>query len=128
MTKTIMRAAERMAWLLERIASIHHNGHTVAWDLKTVDDFVTRFPEADRTLRVYTMGPNSSPMLNRAAKRAEHFGYLIPGRIGTQDARRYNQRTWCRTWRLTPQGKSYLRDLGWPNHLADANNLPSRRL
>lgn len=98
--KKTTRAHERMVWLLEHIAATPWR-HTVAWDEKTVDAFVKQFPEALKTLRVYTLGPNSSPMLNRAAQRARRLGYLIAGHIGTQDARSYNQRTWCRTWRLS---------------------------
>jgi len=98
------RAHERMLWLLERISRLSCKG-TAAWDEKMVDAFVEAFPEALKTLRIYTMGPNSSPMLNRAARRAERLGYLRAGVIGNMDARQYNQRTWCRYWSLT--GKSW---------------------
>ncbi len=75
-----------------------------AWDADTVDAFVTAFPEAEKTLIVYTVGPNSSPLLNRTAKAAEEMGYLKAGSIGNQDAKYYSQRTWCRVWKLTPEG------------------------
>jgi len=102
------RVAERVAWLLLRMVTpgMHRSGSgsITAWDTYTVDDFVRAFPEAQKTLRVYTMGPNSSPMLNATAKRAEAAGYITSGSIGNHDARSYNQRTWCRTWRITDVG------------------------
>lgn len=73
-----------------------------------MDDFVAAFPEAKRTLIYYSMGPHSSPMLNRAARRARDAGYISPGSIGNEDARSFNQRTWCRTWRITDAGRQYL--------------------
>lgn len=100
------RADERMMWLLDLLASPYQHGHIVAWDDVTVDDFVEAFPEAERTLKIFTLGPNVSPMLNRAAKRAKDRGYITAGSIGNQDARSYNQRTWCRTWRLTDAGRA----------------------
>lgn len=106
------RANERMVWLLRRMTTVGPNcsgsGFVTAWDADTVDDFVRAFPEAERTLIVYTIGPNVSPMLNRAAKRAERAGYLRAGRVGNQDARSYNQRTWCRTWEVTRAGRLFL--------------------
>jgi hypothetical protein len=97
------RAHERMCWLLDRMDSkVHSGGHgfAVAWDEDLVDDFLSAFPEAKKTMTVYTIGAPSVPMLNRAAKRAERLGYLRAGVVGNQDARSYNQRTWCRTWRI----------------------------
>jgi hypothetical protein len=47
-------------------------------------------------------------MLNRAARRARDAGYISPGSIGNEDARSFNQRTWCRTWRITDAGRQYL--------------------
>ncbi len=102
------RAHERMLWLLKRMATPMAGDFIVAWNTDTVDDFVRAFPEANRTLIVYMMGPNSSPMLNRAAKRARDAGYISPGSIGNDDARSFNQRTWCRTWRLTDAGRRLL--------------------
>lgn len=103
------RANERMMWLLRYMTTVGPNrggsGFTTAWDEWTVDAFVAAFPEAENTLVVYLMGPNSSQMLNRAAKRAEGLGYLKAGRVGNQDARQYNQRTWCRTWSITDAGR-----------------------
>jgi hypothetical protein len=105
-------AEERMLWLLRRMVTVgpHSGGRgfIVAWDIETVDDFVKAFPEADKTLRLYLMGPHSSPMLNRTAKRAERLGLLTAGSIGNQDARSYNQRTWSRTWSITPAGRQRL--------------------
>jgi hypothetical protein len=106
------RANGRMIWLLARMttAGRHRDGagFLVAWDTDTVDEFVRAFPEAAATLRVYMVGPNSSPMLNRAAKRAERRGFVVAGRVGNQDARAYNQRTWCRTWTITDEGRAFL--------------------
>lgn len=99
------RTNQRVLWLIRRIAATYAHS-VVAWDQETVDAFVSAFPEADKTLIVYSMGPHSSPMLNRTAKRAEALGYLKAGRIGNQDARSYNQRTWCRCWSLTDLGKA----------------------
>lgn len=93
------RAHERMIWLLNHIDRTSCRG-TVAWEDETVNAFVDAFPEALKTLRCYTLGPHSCPMLNRAAKRAEKMGYLRAGHLGNQDARSYNQRTWCRYWDL----------------------------
>ncbi len=75
-----------------------------AWDADTVDAFVEAFPEAEKTLIVYTVGPNSSPMLNATAKAAEKMGFLRAGSMGNQDAKYYGQKTWCRVWTLTPKG------------------------
>lgn len=91
-----------MWWLLFRISE--HWGHIVAWDEDIVDLFVNEFPEAEKTLVRFMMGHDVSPMLNRAAKRAKALGYISAGSIGNQDARSFNQRTWCRTWRLTGKG------------------------
>lgn len=105
----IRRAQERMLWLLRHMTTpsvgSSGSGFIVAWDTDTVDKFVIAFPEAKNTLVVYLMGPNSSPMLNRAAKKAHTLGYIEPGVIGCQDARSYNQRTWSRTWTITPDGR-----------------------
>lgn len=99
------RADERMYWILEEILRHKHNG-IVAWDADVVDAFCDDFPEAEKTLVVYTQGPNSCPMLNAAANRAKDRGYLTPGSIGNQDARSFNRRTWCRYWSITPDGRS----------------------
>lgn len=99
------RADERMLWLLRRMTTPARDGFITAWQTEDVDAFVRAFPEADKTLRVYTMGPNSSPMLNAAAKRAKEAGFITAGSIGNDDARSYNQRTWCRTWRITAAGR-----------------------
>jgi hypothetical protein len=97
-----------MIWLLRRMAHPTRDGFMVAWNADTVDAFVKAFPEAEKTLRVYTIGPNSSPMLNRAAQRALAAGYVTAGTLGNQDARQYRQRTWCRTWRMTAFGRRFL--------------------
>lgn len=107
MTKRSKRAEERMLWLLRRMTRSGLSGMT-AWDTETVDAFVKAFPEAEKTLRIYMMGPNSSPMLNRAAKRAKDRGYIRPGHIGNEDARSFNQRTWCRHWSITDAGRRFL--------------------
>lgn len=104
------RSKERVEWLLKYIAATHFNG-IVAWDADTVDDFVEAFPEAEKSLIVYTLGPNSCPMLNRTAQQAHRLGYLFPGSIGNMDARSYNMRTWCRYWSLTDAGKEYTNNL-----------------
>ena len=80
----------------------------VAWNGWDVDAFVKAFPEAEKTLHYYLIGPNSCPMLNAAAKRARDAGYISPGVIGNDSAREYKQRTWCRTWRLTGTGRDFL--------------------
>lgn len=96
------RSDERMWWLLFRISGQY--GHMVAWDDDLVDDFLAEFPEAKKAAIYYMMGHHVSPMLNRAAKRAKDLGYISAGSIGNMDARSFNQRTWCRTWRLTGKG------------------------
>lgn len=104
-----------MIWLLRLMTTVSRfsggYGFIVAWETDIVDEFVRTFPEARRTLRVYTLGPNVSPMLSRAAKRAEKAGYLEAGSIGCEDARAYNQRTWSRTWSITPAGRRFLASL-----------------
>jgi hypothetical protein len=97
-----------MMWLLRRMVFVGADGFIVAWNGWDVDAFVKAFPEAEKTLRYYLIGPNSCPMLNAAAKRAKDAGYITPGHIGNMDAREYKQRTWCRTWRLTELGRSFL--------------------
>ena len=102
------RAHERMIWLLTRMTSAVRCpfGMEVAWDADLVDAFLEAFPEALKTTRFYTMGPHSVPMLNAAAQRAKRLGYVTPGVVGNQDARQYNQRTWCRCWTITPAGRA----------------------
>lgn len=102
------RTMARIRWLLSHMTTFPHRGFTVAWDDETVDAFVKAFPEAEAGLIVYLMGPNSSPMLNRTAKAAERLGFLRAGHVGNQDARSYNQRTWCRTWNVTDKGRQYI--------------------
>lgn len=104
------RANDRMVWLLRRMVDPARgsDGFITAWDTDTVDAFVKAFPEAEKTLRVYMMGPNSAPMLNTAAKRAKVAGYITPGSVGNDDARSYQQRTWCRTWTITAAGRHFL--------------------
>lgn len=106
------RVHERIIWLLRRMVTpgphSAGSGHITCWSEETVDDFVAAFPEAKKTLIVYSMGPHSSPMLNAAARRAAAAGYLTAGSIGNMDARQYNQRTWCRTWRITDPGRRIL--------------------
>jgi hypothetical protein len=112
-SKRSRRAHERMIWLLRRMSDpVKCHGFIVAWDTYTVDAFVEAFPEAERTIVYYMTGPNSSPMLNAAAKRAEKFGYITAGVCGNEDARAFNQRTWCRTWRLTGIGRDVLKSAG----------------
>lgn len=110
--KRSARAEERMVWLLRRMVDRRRGmegaGFILAWDAEDVDAFVKAFPEAEKTLIVYLMGPNSSPMLNRAAKRAKDRGFIRPGHVGNQDARQFNQRTWCRTWRMTAEGRAFV--------------------
>lgn len=101
------RADERMWWLLLKMSS--QWGFVCCWDEDLVDEFVNAFPEAKKTLIVYLMGNNVSPMLNRAAKRARDLGYIKAGSVGNQDARSFNQRTWCRTWSFTAKGMEALR-------------------
>lgn len=100
------RVRERVLWLLRFLES--HHDFCVAWDEETVDDFVKEFPEAQKSLRYYMIGPNSSPMLNDAAGRAKRLGLIEAGHIGNQDARSFNQRTWCRVWSLTETGRAFL--------------------
>ena len=104
------KADERMMWLLRIMVDPRRcrRGHILAWDEDVVDEFVRAFPEAEKTLVVYMMGSNSSPMLNRAAKRAKTLGYITPGSIGNDGARSFNARTWCRTWRLTASGREFM--------------------
>lgn len=109
MSAASARADERMLWVLQHIVDTRFNG-CVAWDADVVDAFCDDFPEANKALRVYTQGPNSCPMLNRAAARARDLGYLEPGSIGNQDARSFNRRTWCRYWSITKKGRAALTD------------------
>lgn len=106
LSRSRTRSEQRMRWLLNKMVEHGGRGFLVAWDEEVVDAFVEAFPEAERTLRVYTMGPNSCPLLNRAARKARDLGYLEAGVVGNMDARSYNQRTWCRTWSLTSKGRS----------------------
>jgi hypothetical protein len=99
------RIQERVLWLMRRMTTVGRTGFIVAWDEETVDAFVLAFPEAQKVLRHYLLGPHSSPMLNATAKRAMDAGYITPGHIGNEGARQYNQRTWCRTWRITAAGR-----------------------
>lgn len=102
------RSKERLEWLLKYIAATRFDG-IIAWDADTVDDFVEAFPESKKTLLIYTLGPNSCPMLNRTAILARDLGYLSPASLGNMDARSYNMRTWCRYWSLTYKGKEYIK-------------------
>lgn len=104
------RVRKRVLWLLRLLERQH--GFAVAWDEETVDKFVEAFPEAEKSLKVYLMGANSCPMLNDAARRARVAGFIVAGSLGNQDARQYNQRTWCRTWNLTGRGRAELRASG----------------
>lgn len=108
MSKIRSKTIIKLRWLLCYIAATKFDG-IVAWDSDTVDDFVKAFPEAERTLIVYTQGPNSSPMLNRIANIAYKLGYLSASSIGNQEARSYNRKTWCRYWVLTDKGKEFLK-------------------
>lgn len=103
------RVDERMFWIMQQTVAFGRRGFLVAWDEDVVDEFVEKFPEAEKTLRCYTMGPHSSPMLNRAARRARDLGFFESGHVGNMDARSYNQRTWCRCWTLTDKGRRALR-------------------
>jgi hypothetical protein len=96
-----------MLWLLKRLANRVKCPFEflVAWDVELTDAFLDTFPEALKSTCFYTLGAPSVPMLNRAAKRARGAGYLRAGVIGNQEARSYNQRTWCRTWSLTAAGR-----------------------
>lgn len=98
---------DRMMWVLCRLANRtwFPSGFVVAWDQDFGDAFMEAFPESAKAARHYTLGASSIPMLNRAAKQAESLGYLEAGHVGNQDARSYNQRTWCRCWTLTHQGR-----------------------
>ena len=98
------RVHERVLWLIKLMAEPSRRRFMVAWSAETVDAFVKAFPEAERSLRYYMFGPNSSPMLNRAAQRAKRLGFVVAGHIGNDDARALSQRTWCRTWTLTDRG------------------------
>jgi hypothetical protein len=96
------RVHERMIWLLDHIFAMPSrcNG-TTAWHEETIDAFLKEFPEADKSLKVYTLGPNSCPMLDATARRAAKMGYLRAGSIGNQDAKHYGLRTWSRYLSLT---------------------------
>lgn len=111
MAKEAGRPHERMVWLLRRMMRPGQDGFITAWQTEDVDAFVRDFPEAKKSLIIYMMGPNSSPMLNAAAKRAKGYGYITPGSIGNMDARSFQQRTWCRTWRMTETGRHFLATL-----------------
>lgn len=100
------RTVERIVWLLRYLKS--RDGFCVAWDAEAVDKFVREFPEAENSLRYYLMGPHSSPMLNDTAAKAKRLGLISAGHIGNQNARSYNQRTWCRCWTITEAGLAEL--------------------
>lgn len=104
---------DRMMWLLCRLSNRtwFPSGFIVAWDEQFVDAFMLTFPESATAARHYTLGSSSVPMLNRAAKLAESLGYLEAGHVGNQDARSYNQRTWCRCWTLTPRGRAVAEEM-----------------
>lgn len=97
------RAEQRMIWLLNYMRD-KTRGFQAAWDEELMEEFLKAFPEANKTLKVYTIGPMSCPMLDRAARRAHKEGYLRKGSLGNQDAKYYCQRTWCRTWRIVMEG------------------------
>lgn len=105
------RPEQRMHWVLRRCIDPTHGGRggIIAWDADTVDDFVAAFPEAEKALRVYRMRPNSSPMLNRAAKLAKDKNYLQPSVRGNSDRGWFNIRSWSRYWHLTQNGWDYLK-------------------
>jgi hypothetical protein len=104
---TIRRTNQRMLWVLRLIAAKQYQ-FTLAWDEEDVDAFVATFPESRKGTKVYTMGANSCAMLNQAARRGLELGFLKSGSASNQYARSYNQRTWVRTWRITPEGKDYI--------------------
>lgn len=106
MTK-LSRTDQRMLWVLKKIASRKGLESMVAWDEDVVDAFMEEFPESEAATVYYTMGPFSCPMLNRAANRAKARGFLRPGHIGNMDARSFNQRTWCRVWIITKEGREF---------------------
>lgn len=101
------RTQERVEWLLKYIAATHFKS-ICGWDEETVDDFVEAFPEAEKSLVYYTLGPNSSPTLNRTANIAHKLGYLRASSLGNMDARSFNKKTWCRYWSLTDKGKAFI--------------------
>lgn len=105
----VKRTTQRMNWVLQWLSNTSYKGEC-AWEVETVDMFVEAFPEAKKSLKYYMMGANSCPMLNQAAGKAHKLGYLDAGSVGNQDARSYNQRTWCRYWKLTPAGEHYLEE------------------
>lgn len=109
------KAEPRVLWLLTTIADTRRRGFMVAWDEDVVDAFVEDFPESKRTLKIYTQGPDSCPMLNRTAAIAKGRGLIKPGHVGNQDARSFNQRTWVRVWTITDEGQRYLAKNGAAN-------------
>lgn len=104
--KATRRTEERLLWLLRLLTEKQRRGFVVAWDEDIVDDFVAEFPEAERSLKIYTLGPNLCPMLNRTAALAKRRGFIEAGHVGNQDARSFNQRTWSRTWSITDAGRA----------------------
>jgi hypothetical protein len=107
------QAHDRMIWLLKWMTNRVRCPleFVVAWQKDLVDAFLDAYPEAEKTTTFYIMGAPSVPMLNRAAKRAHDAGYIRPGVIGNQEARSYNQRTWCRTWSLTDAGRAFVAEV-----------------
>jgi hypothetical protein len=104
------RTEQRMLWMMVRMTGLHGLGGCVAWDEDFVDAFVEAFPEAQRSLRVYLLGANSSPMLNRAAAMARDRGFLSPGSIGSGERGGFACRSWARYWSITPAGWDYLKE------------------
>lgn len=115
MSERTKKANLRMLWLLRKVIASPY-GCVIAWEDTLVDDFVEAFPEAKKTLQVYLMGADVCPTLNRTAVRARDAGFLKPGSVGTTDARSFNQRTWARLWRITPQGREYVAMLEQDGH------------
>jgi len=99
------RTEDKIVWFLSQM---NHYGMLVAWDDETVDDFVAKFPEAEKSLIYYVIGHHVSPMLNRIANLAYSMRLVEPGSVGNTDARSYNRKTWARTWSITKKGREYL--------------------
>lgn len=93
----------RMDWLLHQFVTFPHKGGMSAWDSDFVDTFTNQFPETEKSLIVYCIGPNRSPALNRTARALQSEGFLRAGVIDSDTVGR-QFRTWARYWSVTKKG------------------------
>jgi hypothetical protein len=116
------KTRKRVDWIMQRatrLAAFH-----IMADQDVTDDFVKEFPEAEKTLQVYFVGPNSCPMFNRMCRLAAKEGLLKSGSIGVAVEGR-GWKTWARIWRITETGWIYVMDKFPEQALATYRICPS---